>query len=164
MSCVPYVPSQLEVVRKVLEIARVKHRDVVCDLSCGDGRILTMAVKDFGAKRDKGYEINNEIFKEALRRIELQDLQDKIELINGDLFAADISEAAVITLCLTTSGNERLKSKLIKETRPHTALTHDFSMNDWLVSIKESFGYGRTVYPYVIPDAFSQKKLGSTCF
>ena len=55
MSCAPYVPSQPEFVRKMLQVSRVGPDDVVYDLGCGDGRILIMAVKEFGAEKAVGY-------------------------------------------------------------------------------------------------------------
>ncbi len=57
MSCAPFVSSPHDVVKKMLEVARASKDDVLCDLGCGDGRILTTAVKDFGIKAAVGYEI-----------------------------------------------------------------------------------------------------------
>src|SRR6266851_4676479 len=45
-----YVPTEEEVVEKMLDMAKVKKTDVVYDLGCGDGRIVCMAAKKFGAK------------------------------------------------------------------------------------------------------------------
>jgi len=53
-SLAPFVSSRLEVVKKMLEVAHVGPDDVVFDLGCGDGRILIMAVNDFGAKKAIG--------------------------------------------------------------------------------------------------------------
>ncbi len=50
MSCAPFVSSPHDVVKKMLEVARASKDDILCDLGCGDGRILTTAVKDFGIK------------------------------------------------------------------------------------------------------------------
>jgi flagellar basal body-associated protein FliL len=51
---VPYVPTQPEVVERMLEMAKVGKNDVVYDLGCGDGRIVIAAVKDFGARSGVG--------------------------------------------------------------------------------------------------------------
>ena len=67
ISCAPYVPSEPEVVRKMLDVARVGPEDVVYDLSCGDGRILVMAVKEFGAEKAVGYELREDLYKSTLR-------------------------------------------------------------------------------------------------
>src|SRR3989442_3758661 len=60
MSCAPFVSSPHDVVKKMLEVARASKDDVLCDLGCGDGRILTTAVKDFGIKAAVGYEIRED--------------------------------------------------------------------------------------------------------
>jgi 16S rRNA A1518/A1519 N6-dimethyltransferase RsmA/KsgA/DIM1 with predicted DNA glycosylase/AP lyase activity len=154
MSCAPYVPSQPEVVRKMLQMALVGPDDVVYDLGCGDGRILLMAVKEFGAKKSVGYELRGDLYESTLREINRQNLNERINIINGDLFKADISEATVITLYLTASANERLKTKLATEARRSTrVVSHDFSMNGWRASNIEIAGYTRNIYLYVIPEA-----------
>jgi 16S rRNA A1518/A1519 N6-dimethyltransferase RsmA/KsgA/DIM1 with predicted DNA glycosylase/AP lyase activity len=155
MSCAPYVPSLPEVVRKMLQVALVGPDDVVYDLGCGDGRILIMAVKEFGAKRAVGYELREDLYGSTLREINRQNLKERINLINGDLFKADISEATVITLYLTVSGNERLKTKLAREAQPGTrVVSQDFRLIGWRASKSEIAGYIGNIYLYVIPEAF----------
>ena len=148
MSCAPYVPSQPEFVRKMLQVSRVGPDDVVYDLGCGDGRILIMAVKEFGAEKAVGYELREDLYKSTLREIKRQNLKERINLINGNLFEADISEATVITLYLSASGNERLKPKLAKEARPGTrVVSQDFRMNGWHASKSEITGtWGTSSY------------------
>src|SRR4029077_12275215 len=45
----PYVPSSDKVVRAMLKLAGVNNNDIVYDLGCGDGRIVILAAKEFGA-------------------------------------------------------------------------------------------------------------------
>jgi tRNA A58 N-methylase Trm61 len=99
----------------MLKLADVGPEDVVYDLGCGDGRILFSAIKEFRAKKAVGYELRRDLYKAAVKNVERQNLQKRITIFNDNLFKADISEADVITLYLTTSGNERLKPKLVKE-------------------------------------------------
>lgn len=50
-SCeVPYVPTSMETVKRMLEIANVRPKDVVYDLGCGDGRIL-LQLRTFHCKK-----------------------------------------------------------------------------------------------------------------
>ena len=159
VSCAPYVPSKPEVVQKMLEIADLKPNDVVYDLGCGDGRILIKAVEDFNVKKAIGYELDKQRYKSTIKEIKRRNLQDRIEIINGNLFEADISDATVVTLYLTSWGNDRLKPKLSKETRPGTrVVSHSFRISEWRVVKEESVGYFRTVYLYVIPESFDIKR------
>ena len=48
---VPYVPTPIPVVYKMLELAGASNSDILYDLGCGDGRIPIIAVKEFGVSR-----------------------------------------------------------------------------------------------------------------
>jgi protein-L-isoaspartate O-methyltransferase len=160
VSCAPYVPSEPEVVRRMLEVAQVGPDDVVYDLGCGDGRILVMAVKEFGAKKAVGYELRKDLYESTLKEIDRQNLKERVRLINGDLFKADVSEATVITLYLTTTGNKRLKPKLAKEARPGTrVVSQDYTMDGWHASKSEGIWYMGKIYLYIIPDALTRAAL-----
>lgn len=47
---IPLVPTPMEVVDRMLELAEVKKGDVVYDLGSGDGRIVIRAAKKYGAR------------------------------------------------------------------------------------------------------------------
>ena len=42
---IPFVPTTMPVVERMLELAGVRKGDVIYDLGCGDGRILIHAEK-----------------------------------------------------------------------------------------------------------------------
>ena len=50
MSVAPFVPSPLNVVDKMLELAEVKPGETVYDLGCGDARIVIATARKYGAK------------------------------------------------------------------------------------------------------------------
>src|SRR5687768_1786417 len=45
-----YVPTHQKVVDKMLEVCKVTEKDIVYDLSCGDGRIVCTAAKTYKCK------------------------------------------------------------------------------------------------------------------
>jgi len=154
----PYVPTPSETVRRMLSVAEVGSEDVVYDLGCGDGRVLIMAVEEFGAKGAVGYEISRQIYHLALSEVLRHGLGDKIKVINGDLFEANLSEASVITLYLNPSTNERLKPKLEREARIGACvISRNFAMVGWRAARKEYFDIS-TLYLYRIPEAFTGEK------
>lgn len=157
ISDVPFVPTSLDTARRMLQIAKVGPEDVVYDLGCGDGRILIMAVKEFKAKKAVGYEIMERIYGAAVQEIERQGLKERITLIKGDLFKADLSEATVITLYLNGSANQRLRPKLEKEARAGArVVSHDFYMEGWRTKREERFK-GDDIYLYVLPCAIEDE-------
>lgn len=156
---VPYIPTSLGIAKAMLEIAGVGPKDVVYDLGCGDARLLILSVELFKAKKAVGYEIRKEVYKTALKEVETRNLGEKVTIVNGDLFNADLSEATVITLYLTYGANKRLKPKLEIEARPGTRIvSHDFEMPGWRSTRKERL-QGDTVYLYIVPDSSRGQRL-----
>lgn len=157
-SLAPFVPTRLEVVKRMLETSKTGFNDVVFDLGCVDGRIILSSVRDFGARKAVGYEMRHDLYTQACEEIAKQNLSARVIAINDDLMNAPLSEATVITLYLTTSGNEWLKPKIRNEANTGTRLvSHDFEFKGWQPSIKEDF-LGHRIYLYIVPTAFSHLK------
>ena len=114
MSLAPFVPSSMIVVRKMLEMADIKPGELLYDLGCGDARILIIAVKEFKAKAI-GVELREDLFRKATEEVKKLSLESDIKIIHGDMIQVDLSSADVITLCLLTSANEKIRTKLEKE-------------------------------------------------
>ena len=130
-SLAPFVPTPITVIREMLTLAEVKPGERVYDLGCGDGRILVVAAQEFGAKA-VGVELNVERVKEGRDRISALGLNEKVKIVYGNIFDVDVSPADVVTLYLTTSGNEKLRPKLEKELKTGTRIiSHDFTMPGW---------------------------------
>jgi len=111
---VPFVPTPENVVRKMLKIAEVKPDDKIIDLGAGDGRVLIIGATEFKAKCI-GVEIRNEFVKNIEEKIRKMNLDDRVQIIQGNLYEFPLNEADVVTLYLLTSVNEKLKPKLEKE-------------------------------------------------
>src|SRR5262245_60293675 len=126
-----WVPSDLAVARKMLEIAGVTREDVVYDLGSGDGRIPIMAAKEFGA-RGVGVDIDPALVKKARANAVTAGVADRVTFVEQDLFTADIGEATVIAIYLGRDVNLRLRPKLLDELRPGTRIvSHDYDLGDW---------------------------------
>jgi ribosomal protein L11 methylase PrmA len=146
-----FVPTPAEVVAAMLKVAKVGKGDVLYDLGSGDGRIPIAAVKDFGATRAVGIDIDPQRIKEANANAEKNGVTDRVRFMQADLFETDISEATVVTLYLLPSLNLKLRPKLMKELRPGTRIvSHAFDMGDWKPE-QELDVNGRKVYYWTIP-------------
>ena len=115
----------------MLALAELRAGEVFFDLGAGDGRTVIMAAKDFGA-RAVGVELREDLAKKALGSIYEQNLQDRITIVNGDMFSVDLTSADVIFLYLTTSANEKIKPKLDSELkRGVRVVSHDYEVVGW---------------------------------
>jgi SAM-dependent methyltransferase len=128
---VPYVVTPDNVVRAMLELAEVKPGDVVYDLGSGDGRIVIMAAKEFGA-HGVGVEIDPQLVAHSRRQAQRAGVADRVNFIHQDLFRVDVSAASVVTLYLGQELNLRLRPTLLRDLRPGSRIvSHDFGMGDW---------------------------------
>lgn len=139
----------------MLEIVELKPGEVFFDLGAGDGRTVIMAAKAFGA-RAVGVEMREDLAKRAINVIQDNDLTGRVTIVNGDLFKVDLSSADVVYLYLTTSANEKIKSKLEAELRSGVRIvSHDYEVVGWKPVKVENFvenpsaGYpSHTIYLY----------------
>ncbi|NHK32036.1 MAG: hypothetical protein FK730_11835 [Asgard group archaeon] len=117
----PWLPTRLKKARKMLTLANVQPNEIVYDLGCGDGRILVMAARKFGAKA-VGIEIDLLRYLWCQFLITILCLRRKVKVIYGDLFEVDISKADVVFCYLLQSTNDKLEEKLIRELHPSTRI------------------------------------------
>src|SRR3989337_1845392 len=61
---IPFIPTPIEVIDRMLDLAEVTKGDVVYDLGSGDGRIVIRAAKKFGV-RAVGIEMDQILLAEA---------------------------------------------------------------------------------------------------
>jgi SAM-dependent methyltransferase len=111
---VRYEPTPMPVVRALLELADVGPQDLVYDLGSGDGRIPITAAHEFGA-RGVGIEIDPELVTQAQAKAREAGVEDKVEFRLGDMYAADVRSASVVTLFLHPGPNLKLREKLRSE-------------------------------------------------
>ena len=155
MFIAPYVASPLPVVRQMLLLADLRPSDTVYDLGSGDGRAVIMAAKDFGAKA-VGVELREDLVKRALNTISELGLENRVKIVQSDLFNVDLNGADVIFLYLTTSANEKIRPKLETELKEGARIvSHDYEILGWKPAKIDNFcenpqlGYpSHTLYVY----------------
>ncbi len=126
-----FAPTWEPVVYEMLELAEVSRDDVVYDLGSGDGRIVILAAQKYGA-RGVGIELDPKLVKISNQVAREAGLQHLVRFVEGDLFAADISGATVVTLYLSTGVNRDLEPKLRRELAPGTRIvSHQFPIGKW---------------------------------
>jgi SAM-dependent methyltransferase len=131
-----FVPTRTAVADAMLQLAKVTAADVVYDLGSGDGRVLILAAQKYGA-RGVGIEIDTALVARAREAARDGEVSDRVRFIEGDFFTADIHEATVVTLYLSTLANRRLAPKLYRELRPGTRIvSQQFDLGAWKVDAR----------------------------
>ncbi len=146
---VVWVPTPDEVVERMLNMAQAKPEDYVIDLGAGDGKIAIAAVKKFGA-RSLGIEYNPDMVAHAQRNAQAAGVLGKAQIVQGDIFVTDFTQATVLTLYLLPSLNMKLRPQILAM-RPGTrVVAHAFNMEDWEAD-ETSDVDGRRVYLWIVP-------------
>lgn len=126
----PFVPTPKRIVRDMLKFADFKEGEVFMDLGSGDGTMLGVAVKEFGAKRAIGYEINPLLVWYSRFWVRIFGKTKKIKIINENFFTSKIEPVDVIAVYLWPSTMQKLRSKLKSELDPKTrVISRGFKFN-----------------------------------
>ncbi|MBS7619526.1 methyltransferase domain-containing protein [Candidatus Bathyarchaeota archaeon] len=105
----------------MLLMAEVSPSDTLYDLGSGDGRIVIIASKEFGASAI-GVEIDPLLVAFSRMRIKKHVLKGKARIIHGNLFKTDISNATIVTVFLRQSVNNMLREKFRAELKKGTRI------------------------------------------
>ena len=95
----PYITSPDLVVDQMIELAGLDEDDLVFDLGCGDGRIVIAAAQQSGC-RGVGFEIDPKLVAQARENVRLEQVDDRVEIVEQDIFTVDLSEADVAMMYL----------------------------------------------------------------
>jgi SAM-dependent methyltransferase len=135
---VVWVPTQQQLVDRMLDMAQVTAADYVVDLGSGDGRTVITAARR-GA-RAHGIEFNPDLVTLSRRNAEAAGVNGRATFTQADIFQSDFSDASVVTLFLLQSLNERLRPTLLAMKPGTRVVSNTFSMGDW--SPDQSFDTG----------------------
>ncbi len=143
----PWLPTPKKRVRSMLEFAEVKRDDILYDLGSGDGRIIVMAGKEFGAT-SIGIEIDPLRVMWSRFKIWRHKLKDRVRVIRGNFFNVSVEEATVVSLYQGYVINKKIRDKLDKELKPGTrVVSYRFILDGWTpTKIDEE----RSIYLYVV--------------
>jgi hypothetical protein len=154
---VPYVPTTMHVVRTLLNLGSVSSEDFLIDLGSGDGRIVTTAAKEYGA-RGFGVDLNADLVALSRNNAVAEGVENNVEFFVRDIFKTDIRAASIVTMYLLNEVNIQLRPKLLAELKPGSrVISHDFHLGEWhpdkmlYLDIGKSYRGETHLYLWIIP-------------
>ena len=124
-----WLPAELTMVNRMMELAKAGPGDVVVDLGSGDGRTVIGAARH-GA-RGIGVEFNPDLVEHSRRNAEREGVSHRVNFIRQDLFEFDLSQVSVITLFLLPSINLKLRPAILNLKPGTRIIGNTFTMEEW---------------------------------
>jgi precorrin-6B methylase 2 len=157
---VPFITTPDEVVHRMLALAQTRAGDLVADLGSGDGRIVIAAAQKFGA-RGLGIELDPRLVERSRENAARAGVADRVSFVQGDVLAADISAASVVTVYLLPDLMNRLQPRFLQRLQPGTRIvSHAFTMTGWRPDGRETLhiakphpgqGDESSLYLWIVP-------------
>lgn len=131
----PYVPTKMDLIRKILQLAGVKKGKRFYELGSGDGRVVLEAAK-LGA-------YSTGIEQSWLRVLYSKYKANRLNLKNtnfmhGNIFARNYNNADIVYIYLLSKGVQRLEEKLKRELKKGSVvITQTYHFPNWKPFKKE---------------------------
>ncbi|MFL7869693.1 MAG: cyclopropane-fatty-acyl-phospholipid synthase family protein [Anaerolineales bacterium] len=104
---VPWVPTREKRIRRALQLAKLQPGETLYDLGAGDGRVLVMAAREFGA-RAVGIEIGPVQCVLGWLRIWFSGSRHRARMRCANFYKSDVSDADVVFVYATSSQTFKL--------------------------------------------------------
>lgn len=117
----PLVSTKPGRIRKALRLANLRRNEVLYDLGAGEGRVLLIAAREFGAKA-VGIEVGPVQCALIWLRVIAGGFGDQIQVKWADFYKADLHAADVVFVYATSNEIGKLSSHLEKQMKPGARL------------------------------------------
>jgi len=117
----PSKPTKPDRIRKALQLVDLKQGETLYDLGAGDGRVLLIAAKEFGAKTI-GIEIAPVQILLIRLRIILSGLRDRVQIRFWNFYKTGLEDADVVFIYATLQELMKLAPHLKKRMKPGSRL------------------------------------------
>ena len=151
----PFIATPERVVARMVELAGLKEGDLVYDLGCGDGRIVITAVLKSGGK-GIGFDIDPERVAEAKENARLHGVEDRVQIVEQDIFTVDFSKADVLMMYLLPWMMNKLPPQIERMKPGCRVVSHDYWIDgvvpDEIVELPAGeYERGAVLFLYVTP-------------
>jgi len=144
----PAKPTKHDRIRKALQLVDLKQDEVLYDLGAGDGRVLVIAAKEFGAKA-VGIEIGPVQCTLIWLRIIFSGLSSKAEIRWSNFYKTNLSDADVVFIYATSKEVMKLTPYLEKKMKRGSRLVSISA--DFPAWEPSDFDTENLIFSYVMP-------------
>ena len=144
----PPVSTNRERIRRALRLASLQPDETLYDLGAGDGRVLLIAARDFGAKT-VGIEIGPIQCALAWLRIVTAGFRNRIQVRWGNFYTSNLHDADVVFVYATSREIMKLAPHLKKQMKQGSrvvSISADF--NEWEPSVVDEHDL---IFIYTMP-------------
>lgn len=117
----PSKPTNPERIREALQLANLQPNETLYDLGAGDGRVLLIAAREFGAKA-VGIEIGPVQCALIWLRAVAGGFGERIRIKMGNFYKAELNDADVVFIYATSQEVLKLAPLLEKKMKPSSRL------------------------------------------
>jgi len=146
---VMWLPTPDVLATRLLTMAKLGPNDKLVDLGSGDGKIVIMAARDFGATA-RGVEFDPRMVAHSEAAAADAGVSQKTRFIQGDIFKHDFSDATVVALYLLPELHLKLRPQLMAMAPGTRIVSHYFDMGRWSPD-QEAELQGRPGFLWIVP-------------
>jgi SAM-dependent methyltransferase len=149
----PFVGSNLEIVRRMVELAAPRSGETVMDLGSGDGRIVFAALEGRPGVHGVGVDINAELVQKANAAARTQGLADRARFLHQNAFDADLGKVDVIFMWLFPELMRLLRPKILAQARAGTRVViSTWDLGSWQPdAVDDQGGATPAVRKWIVP-------------
>jgi SAM-dependent methyltransferase len=149
----PFVGSNPENVRRMVEFAAPRSGETVIDLGSGDGRIVFAALEGRPGVRGVGVDINAELVQKANAEAKAKGLADRVRFLHQNAFDADLSKVDVIFMWLFPELMRLLRPKILAQARPGTrVVVATWDLGSWQPdAVDDQGGVMPAIRKWIVP-------------
>jgi SAM-dependent methyltransferase len=149
----PFVASNPENVRRMVELAAPKSGETVIDLGSGDGRIVFAALEGRPDVRGLGVDINAELVQKANAEAKAKGLADRVRFLHQNAFDADLGKVDVIFMWLFPELMRLLRPKILAQSRAGTrVVAATWDLGSWQAdAVDDAGGASPACRKWIVP-------------
>jgi len=121
----------MELAARTVSSSDVALTSALADIGCGDGRIVVMAVEEFGARKAVGIEIDRHLVATATQKAHASPLSDRISILLDDCRRVSYADATVVCVYMGVTGNAEMRALLASLPEHVRIVSHSYTFDGW---------------------------------